>query len=133
MGVRILVVDDQPINLKLASDVMESAGFTVERARDAEEALSVVQRVPIDLILMDVALPRMDGLALTGILKSDPATRHIAIVALTAFAMKGDDRKAIDAGCDGYIAKPIDTRKLPAQVEEILRRQAQRQIKTDLR
>ena len=126
MEARILVVDDHPINLKLACDVLECEGYTIERAMDAEEALAVVQRVSLDLILMDVALPGMDGLTLTRQLKADPVTRHISIVALTAFAMKGDDRKAMEAGCDGYIAKPIDTRKLPEQVSEVLQRRSRR-------
>jgi CheY-like chemotaxis protein len=116
----ILVVDDHPINLKLACDVLESEGYTVECAMDAEEAQALVQHTAFDLILMDVALPGMDGLELTRLLKADPATRHIPIVALTAFAMKGDDRKAMEAGCDGYIAKPINIHKLREQVAEVL-------------
>ena len=122
MDARILVVDDNPINLKLACDVLECEGFTVERAQDAEEAFERIQRGRFDLILMDVALPGMDGLTLTRMLKADPATRHIPIVALTAFAMKGDDRKAMEAGCDGYIAKPINTRKLAEQVAEVIQK-----------
>src|SRR5437773_1018258 len=102
MAARILVVDDHPTNLKLACDVLESAGYAIERAADASEAREVIKRTPLDLILMDVALPGMDGLALTRLLKADPETRHIPIVALTAFAMKGDDVKAREAGCDGY-------------------------------
>lgn len=120
MEARILVVDDHPTNLKLACDVLESEGYDVERAADAEEALAIVQHNAFDLILMDVALPGMDGLTLTRMLKADPATQHIPIVALTAFAMKGDDRKAMEAGCDGYISKPINTRKLSEQVAEVL-------------
>jgi len=117
----ILVVDDNPINLKLAADVLAAEGYEVERAADAEQALQTLGRRRPDLILMDVALPGMDGLALTRRLKADEATRRIRIVALTAFAMKGDDQKARDAGCDGYISKPIDTRKLPVQVAEYLK------------
>jgi CheY-like chemotaxis protein len=120
MKARILVVDDNPVNLKLASDVLEFEGYTVDRAYDAEHALRAIQRQRPDLVLMDVALPGMDGLTLTRQLKADAATRSICIVALTAFAMKGDDQKARDAGCDGYISKPIDTRKLPVQVAEML-------------
>jgi CheY-like chemotaxis protein len=75
-----------------------------------------------DLILMDIALPGMDGLTLTRKLKADPRFKDVPVVALTAFAMKGDDRKALDAGCDGYITKPIDTRALPEQVQAFLRR-----------
>jgi CheY-like chemotaxis protein len=118
----ILVVDDNRTNLKLATDVLGFEGHCVLMAMDAKQAQAVVQHSPPDLILMDIGLPDMDGLALTQILKTDKATRHIIIVALTAFAMKGDEEKAIAAGCDGYIIKPIDTRKLPGQVEELLRR-----------
>ncbi len=120
---QILVVDDNPTNLKLASDVLEFEGYRVLKAADAEVAAEVISRSPPDLILMDIALPGMDGLTLTRKLKSDEKTRHITIVALTAFAMKGDDQKAKAAGCDDYIIKPMDTRKLPAQVAEILSRQ----------
>lgn len=120
--VRVMVVDDNPINLKLASDVLEFAGYEILKATDAEEALALIQRSQPDLILMDIALPGMDGLSLTRKLKTDPDTRGIRIVALTAFAMRGDDERAFAAGCDGYIAKPIDTRRLPVQVADFLRR-----------
>ena len=122
MAARILVVDDNPINLKLACDVLECDGFEVDRAPDAELAFELIHGAAFDLVLMDVALPGMDGLTLTRMLKADPATKNLLIVALTAFAMKGDDLKAMEAGCDGYIAKPIDTRKLPEQVREVLKR-----------
>jgi two-component system, cell cycle response regulator DivK len=117
---RILIVDDNPTNLKLACDVLEWAGYRVTLAADAEQALEMIERQPPDLILMDIGLPGMDGLTLTCILKGREATRHIRIVALTAFAMKGDERKLLDAGCDGYISKPIDTRLLAARVAEFL-------------
>jgi CheY-like chemotaxis protein len=87
---------------------------------DAEEAQVVLTAILPDLILMDIALPGMDGLTLTRLLKADERTRHIRVVALTAFAMKGDEQKALDAGCDGYITKPIDTRALPGEVAGIL-------------
>ena len=118
----ILVVDDNPTNLKLASDVLEFEGYHILKAMDAEKALEIIHHSPPDLILMDIALPGMDGLALTRKLKNDDKTKHIVIVALTASAMKGDDQKAHAAGCDGYITKPIDTRKLPGQVAELLGR-----------
>lgn len=118
----ILVVDDNPTNLKLVSDVLEFEGYKMFKAADAEEAQMVIRQFPPDLILMDIALPGMDGLTLTRMLKANPVTKNILIVALTAFAMKGDDQKAHDAGCDGYITKPIDTRKLPDQIAEILER-----------
>jgi len=110
--IAILVVDDNPTNLKLVSDVLEFDGYRILRASDAEEAQEIIRSSPPHLILMDIALPGMDGLTLTRRLKEDEATRGIVIVALTAFAMKGDDDKAKLAGCDGYITKPIDTRKL---------------------
>ncbi len=119
-GRKILVVDDHPTNLKLAASLLESEGCRVTQAMDAEEAQEVIKREPPELILMDLALPGMDGLTLTKLLKADPATRSIVIAALTAFAMKGDEAKAREAGCDGYIAKPIDTRKFPQQVEDLL-------------
>jgi CheY-like chemotaxis protein len=113
---RILVVDDNPINLRLISDLLEFEGHEVVKALDAENAQITLADTLPDLILMDIALPGMDGLTLTRLLKGDARTRHIRIVALTAFAMKGDEQKAFDAGCDGYITKPIDTRALPTQV-----------------
>ena len=118
----ILVVDDHRTNLKLVTDVLGFEGHCILTATDAKQAQAVVRRSPPDLILMDIGLPDMDGLALTQILKADQETRHIIIVALTAFAMKGDEEKAIAAGCDGYIIKPIDTRKLPLQIAELLLR-----------
>ena len=120
MSAKILVVDDNPINLKLVSDVLAFEGHTILKAVDAEEAQIVLAGTLPDLILMDIALPGMDGLTLTRKLKADERTRHVRIVALTAFAMKGDDQKALGAGCDGYITKPIDTRKFPAQVAKFL-------------
>ena len=117
---RILVVDDNPRNLKLAFDVLEDAGYEVVEAVNAEEAQSMIDRSLCDLILMDIALPGMDGLTLTRKIKANERTKHIRIIALTAFAMKGDDQKALAAGCDGYITKPIDIHQLPVQVAEIL-------------
>jgi CheY-like chemotaxis protein len=117
---RILVVDDNPVNLKLIGEVLEFEGYAVLFAHDAEAAQLIIADLVPDLILMDIALPGIDGLTLTRILKADERTRHTPIVALTAFAMKGDDRKAQMAGCDAYLTKPIDTRKLPQQVAQWL-------------
>ncbi|HEY0793025.1 MAG TPA: response regulator [Chthoniobacterales bacterium] len=116
----ILVVDDNATNLKLVSDILGFEGYDILKAEDAETALAIVQQSPPDLILMDIALPGMDGLTLTRMLKAAVATRHILIAALTAFAMKGDDAMAFAAGCDGYITKPVNTRKLPGQITELL-------------
>ncbi len=112
-GESILIIDDNPQNLKLARVLLTGCGYEVRTAVDAEEALRLLDEYTPRLILMDLQLPGMDGLALTQLLKADPARRGIIIVALTAYAMKGDREKALAAGCDGYVSKPIDTRSLP--------------------
>src|SRR6266403_1387335 len=109
----ILIVDDNPVNSKLIRVLLAGEGYEVHTAGDAEAALRVLAGLNPDLILMDVQLPGIDGLELTRRLKADPATRGIKILGLTAYAMKGDKEKILAAGCDGYIAKPIDTRTLP--------------------
>ena len=124
-GEPILIVDDNPANLKLARVMLNAAGYEVRVAVDAEEALSLLDAFSPRLILMDLQLPGMDGLTLTRRLKDDPATRGIVILALTAYAMKGDEEKALLAGCDGYITKPIDTRTLPLVIARILAAQGQ--------
>jgi CheY-like chemotaxis protein len=118
--ISIMVVDDNVANLKLASDLLELDGFKVFRCGDAESAIDTLSKFLPNLILMDVALPGMDGLELTRKLKVDPKTMDIKIVALTAFAMKSDREKVIAAGCDGYITKPIDTRKFVEQLKPYL-------------
>jgi CheY-like chemotaxis protein len=118
----ILVVDDNPINLKLVSDLLAFEGYRVLKAEDGEQAAASVEVEPPDLILLDVDLPGIDGLTLTKRLKSDVRTGYIIIVALTAFAMKADRQRAMAAGCDAYVTKPIDTRGLPGQVAELLQR-----------
>jgi len=120
MSERILIVDDNPVNLKLARVLLTVEGYDVQTAPDAEQALRVLESFRPQLILMDVQLPGMDGLELTRRLKRDPATRDILICALTAYAMKGDEERARLAGCDGYIAKPIDATGLPLQVKSLL-------------
>lgn len=120
-GEPILIVDDNPMNLKLVRVLLAGEGYDVKTATNAEEALEVLKTFPPRLILMDIQLPEMDGLELTRRLKANGETRGIVILALTAYAMKGDEEKALNAGCDGYIAKPIDTRKLPSQVAGFLR------------
>ena len=118
----ILVVDDNPTNLKLVSDLLAFEGYQMLKASDAEEAEEAIARTLPDLILLDIALPGMDGLTLTSKLKAAERTKHICIVALTASAMKGDDEKAFAAGCAGYITKPIDTRTLPKLVAGFISR-----------
>jgi CheY-like chemotaxis protein len=117
---RILIVDDNPTNLKLVTYLMQSHGYEVSTAADADEALTSIRSESPDLILMDVQLPGIDGLELTRRLKADPVTKPIVIIALTAYAMKGDQEKAIEAGCNDYVTKPIDTRALPQIVAKHL-------------
>jgi two-component system cell cycle response regulator DivK len=123
-GEPILIVDDNPVNLKLARVLLTTEGYDVRTAKAAEEALEVLREFQPRLILMDVQLPGMDGLALTRRLKADSRTREVVIVALTAYAMKGDQERVLAAGCDAYIGKPIDTRRLAAQVAALLTRPA---------
>ena len=119
-GQSILIVDDNAQNLKLARVVLANEGFDVHTASNAEDALQLLRTVTPRLILMDIQLPGMDGLELTRRLKADPATRAVRIIALTAYAMKGDDEKVFAAGCDGYITKPIDVERLPVVVSSYL-------------
>jgi CheY-like chemotaxis protein len=118
----ILIVDDNPANMKLVRILLSGEGYDVHTALDAKEALTKLRSSRPDLILMDIQLPGMDGLELTRRLKSDPATRDIKIVGLTAYAMRGDQERIMAAGCDGYIPKPIDTRTLPNSIKGYLRR-----------
>lgn len=122
MNACILVVDDNATNLKLASEVLQIEGHEVLHAADADEALALLDRKRPDLILMDIALPGMDGLELTRLLKASLDLRSVPIIALSAFAMKGDEEKALACGCDGYITKPINTRTFPTQILAFLRK-----------
>jgi CheY-like chemotaxis protein len=119
-GERILIVEDNALNLKLVRVLLSSEGYEVRTACDAEEAIAVLREFRPRLMLIDVQLPGMDGLELTRRLKAQPATHGISMVGLTAYAMKGDREKVLAAGCDGYIAKPIDTRALAGSVAEFL-------------
>jgi two-component system cell cycle response regulator DivK len=103
----VLVIEDNPANMKLVTFLLESAGRTVLAANDAETGLTLARSRRPDLILMDIQLPGMDGLEATALLKGDESTRDIPVIALTALAMKGDEERILAAGCDGYIAKPI--------------------------
>jgi CheY-like chemotaxis protein len=119
-GERILVVDDNAANVKLARFVLERRGYLVRVATDADEALKEIEASPPRLVLMDVQLPGVDGLTLTRQLKAAPRTRDLVIVAFTAFAMESDRQKALAAGCDGFLTKPIDTRTFADQVAAFL-------------
>ena len=116
----VLVVDDNPENLKLILVILAASGYELTTASDANEALRLLNERKPDLILLDLQLPGMDGLELTRLLKSRPETRSIPIVAVTAYAMKGDDAKAREAGCDDYLVKPVDKRALRSLVKSYL-------------
>lgn len=119
---KVLVVEDNPANLKLAVLLLESSGHTVVSAVDAEAGLTLARGEQPDLILMDIQLPGMDGLQATQLLKKDDTTRAIPVIALTALAMKGDEERIRAAGCDDYIAKPLRYKELLAIVTAHLSR-----------
>ena len=122
-GERILVIEDNPLNLELVRALLEAHGYEVIDSGSAEEGIERARTEKPQLIFMDLGLPGTDGFAATQLLKADAATRHIPVVALTAHAMKGDDERARQAGCDGYMTKPIDTRSFPAAVARFLERE----------
>lgn len=110
--ISVLAVDDHLANLKLLEAILSRHGYAVRSATNAAEAMRLITESRPQAILMDIALPGMDGYELTRKLKADPQTRDIVIVAVTAYAMKGDREKALAAGCDEYISKPIDAKLL---------------------
>lgn len=116
----ILVVDDQSTSIKLIQSILAGEGYQMLVAVNATEALQAVQDSRPDLILMDICLPGLDGLALTKLLKSNPESRHIKVVAISAYASPGDDERFIAVGCDGYLAKPINTRTFANSIREYL-------------
>ena len=120
MGNRILIVEDNEANMELATDLLEVAGFEVLQAPTAEIGLDLARSQAPELIVMDIGLPGMDGLEATRILKGDATTQHIPILGASSHAMKGDQEKALAAGCDAYITKPIDTRTFAETVTRLL-------------
>jgi CheY-like chemotaxis protein len=121
---RILLVEDNPLNAKLASLILAQDGHQIEVAADAIEAeRALKERVP-DLILMDLGLPGKDGYTLTREIRKDPTTHDIPVLAVTSFAMKGDERRAMEAGCSGYLTKPIDRSRMLHAVHELLARRS---------
>jgi len=116
----VLLIEDNLMNMELASDLLEAGGFHVLKTERAEEGISTARVHQPDIILMDLALPGMDGLEATRRLKLDPETSWIPVVALTASVMRGDDNRARSVGCCGYIAKPIDTRQFIATVTSFM-------------
>jgi|SRR5579863_108389 len=121
MDAHVLIVDDNPINIKLASDVLEAAGYRVKCVTCADEVFAALETQTPQLLLVDIGLPDTDGLTLTRMLRTDTRYSGLPIVAFTAAAMKGDRERALKAGCNGYITKPISTRDFAAQVRSYFR------------
>jgi two-component system cell cycle response regulator DivK len=120
MAKTILIVEDEPRNLKLLRDLLQRFGYETMEATDGEQGVELARaRIP-NLILMDIMMPKMDGLEATRIIKADTNTKHIPIIALTSYAMKGDRELTIEAGCDGYIAKPVDIQEVLKAIEHFL-------------
>ncbi len=119
-GERILIVEDNVKNLKLVRDVLQFHGYTTLEAESGEAGIELAREQYPALILMDVQLPGMDGRAAMKVLKADTSTQHIPIIALTAYAMKGDQESLLADGFDGYLSKPINIKELPRVVERYL-------------
>ncbi len=120
MAKLILMVEDEPRNLTLLRDLLQVSGYKTIEATDGEQGVELAKASKPDLILMDVQMPKMDGLEATRILKADATTSNIPVLALTSYAMKGDKERILEAGCDGYLAKPIDIKELLKIVAEYL-------------
>ncbi len=121
-GTPVLIVDDTPLNLKLLSMLLVAKGYDVQTATSAEQALEILPVFKPRLLLLDIRLPGMDGLTLARKLRAEREHADLVIIAVTASAMKGDEQEVLAAGCDAYVAKPIDTRTLPALVADQLAR-----------
>ena len=119
-GALILIVEDNPRNLKMIRDILQLRGYTTLEAETGEAGVALARERQPALILMDVQLPGMNGRAATKALKADPSTQKIPVIAMTAFAMKGDRESLLADGFDGYIAKPINTREVPKLIEGYL-------------
>jgi CheY-like chemotaxis protein len=119
----VLVVEDNDMNMQLVEYLLEEGGYRIVKASSGEEALTITREAepPLDLILMDIHLPGMDGLSVVREMKSDRRTQKIPILALTAHAMRGDKDRFLEAGCDGYISKPIDVKTFLSSIEQFLR------------
>ncbi len=120
MGKRILVIEDQEDNRQIIRDLMSANGYELIEAVTGEQGLEMVARERPDLILMDIQLPGIDGYEVTRRIKADPKFRSIPVIAVTSYALSGDDKKAFAAGCDGYVTKPYSPRLLLAKINEYL-------------
>jgi two-component system cell cycle response regulator DivK len=120
MSKRILVVEDQEDNRRIIRDLLTAGGYELIEATTGDEGVAAARRERPDLILMDIQLPGIDGYEATRRIKADPALEHIPIIAVTSYALSGDDQKAFAAGCDGYVTKPFSPKVLLAKIREYL-------------
>ena len=120
MSKRILVVEDQEDNRRIVRDLLLASGYQLIEAMTGEEGLKMATTEKPDLILMDIQLPGMDGYEVTRRIKAKPELKHIPIIVVTSYALSGDDKKAFDAGCNGYVTKPFSPRVLLAKIREFL-------------
>ncbi len=118
----VMVVEDNEKNRKLMRVVLKAKGYIVTEATTGEEAMSILKNQKPDIILMDIQLPGIDGLTLVKQIKADLLTKDIPIIAVTAYAMKGDEQKILDTGCDAYVSKPINTQELPLIIEKYIKK-----------
>jgi len=119
---KILIIEDNPLNMRLVEMVLKAKNYALLEAANGEQGLDVAIKERPDLIIMDIQLPKMNGLEVARKMRKYPALRHTPIIGVTAYAMKGDREKIIQAGCDKYMSKPIDTRELPKVIAEMLSR-----------
>ncbi len=121
MSKRILVVEDNEDNRRIIRDLLKAGGYESIEAITGEDGLAAAKREKPDLILMDIQLPLMDGYEVTRRVKAEPDLKHIPIIAVTSYALSGDDKKAFESGCDGYVTKPFSPRVLLAKIREYLK------------
>ena len=120
MSKRILVVEDQPDNRQIIRDMLADTGYEISEAENGEAALAAIAKQRPDLILMDIQLPIMDGYAATRRIKADPSLRSIPVIAVTSYALSGEEKKARAAGCDDYVPKPYSPRQLLAKIRQLM-------------
>ncbi|TAN56025.1 MAG: response regulator [Magnetospirillum sp.] len=120
MAKSVLIVEDNDLNMKLFNDLLQANGYTTLQTKDGREAMDIARKHRPDLILMDIQLPEISGLEITKMLKDDEELKHIPVIAVTAFAMKGDEEKIREGGCEGYIAKPISVSSFLQTVSRFL-------------
>jgi len=120
MAKTILIVEDNELNMKLFNDLLQAHGYSTLQTKDGIEAVALTEKHHPDLILMDIQLPKISGLEITKMIKEKDDLKHIPVIAVTAFAMKGDEDKIIEGGCDGYIAKPISVPNFLETVADFL-------------